>query len=103
MWCAAFLVQIEGVLTTNFHETLKRKEEVPKWLWWITLVCGHLGFLARGAVFMFVAIMFFRTVQHSGGSGGETAIGNALAVLKVDPARQADTQLLQTARLCLTG
>ena len=86
MCCAAFLVQLEGVLTKNFHETLKPKKEVPKWLWWPTLVTGHIGFLARAAVFMFVAIMFFRTVQHSGGSGGETAIGNALAVLKVLPA-----------------
>lgn len=56
---------------------------MPAWLKWWTWITGHLGFLARGGVFMCVAILFFRAVQDQNASHRKTAIGDALDQLKV--------------------
>lgn len=91
---AAFLVQIEGTLTRNFHETLR--PGMPAWLKWWTWITGHLGFLARGGVFMCVAILFFRAVQDQNASHRKTAIGDALDQLKSSRGGKAGLFILGT-------
>ena len=73
-------MQLEGTFTRNFHETLRPR--MPGWLKWITWVTGHIGFLARGGVFLCVAILFFRAVEDPHASSHKTAIGDALEQLK---------------------
>ena len=45
------------------------------------LTTGHIGVLGRAGVFLFAAILFFRTV-HSETQTGRSAFGNALAQLE---------------------
>jgi Domain of Unknown Function (DUF1206) len=54
---------------------------MPCWIHWIVLVTGHLGHLARGAVFLFVAVLFFRTIEGEVGEG-RTTVGDALNQLE---------------------
>lgn len=54
----ACLVQLEGTFTKNFHETLK--PDLRPLLLWPVLISGHIGFFARGGVFLSIAILFFR-------------------------------------------
>ncbi|KAK9803746.1 hypothetical protein WJX73_010867 [Symbiochloris irregularis] len=80
---AACLVQLEGSFTKNFHETLK--PDLRPLLRWPVLIAGHIGFCARGGVFLSIAILFFRAVQQSGLSKSESDksfFGDALQQLK---------------------
>ena len=45
------------------------------------LATGHIGVLGRGGIFIFAAVLFFRTV-HSETVTGRSAFGNALAQLQ---------------------
>ena len=47
------------------------------------MVAGHIGFLGRAGVFMFVAILMFRTIKSPNiNSSDVTTIGNALSQLQ---------------------
>lgn len=85
--------QIAG-LDRSFHVTLRNN--MPAWFRWVVLVSGHLGHLARGAVFMFVAVLFFRTV---GGevAEGRTTVGDALEQLRGHPAGETVLFLMGTS------
>eukprot|EP00884_Botryococcus_braunii_P022405 jgi/Botrbrau1/8849/Bobra.50_2s0008.1 len=76
---AATIVQLEAFFTRSFHVTLRKG--MPRWFRWIVLVTGHLGHLARAAVFLFVAVLFFRTIRSDVGEG-RTTVGDALNQLK---------------------
>ncbi|KAK9814923.1 hypothetical protein WJX73_002151 [Symbiochloris irregularis] len=84
---AAFLVQMEGTFTRNFHETLR--PGMPGWLKWITWITGHLGFFARGGVFLCVAVLFFRAIRDPSASSHKTAIADALYQLKTNSGGKA--------------
>lgn len=82
------------LLDRSFHVTLRK--DMPAWFRWIVLVTGHLGHLARGAVFMFVAVLFFRTVGGEVGEG-RTTVGDALEQLRGHPAGETVLFLLGTS------
>ena len=47
------------------------------------MLAGHIGFLGRSGVFLFVAILMFRTIKSPDiNSTEETTIGNALSQLQ---------------------
>ena len=47
------------------------------------MLAGHIGFLGRSGVFLFVAILMFRTIKSPDiNSTDETTIGNALSQLQ---------------------
>lgn len=47
------------------------------------VLAGHIGFLGRSGVFLFVAILMFRTIKSPDiNSTDETTIGNALSQLQ---------------------
>ena len=47
------------------------------------MLAGHIGFLGRSGVFLFVAILMFRTIKSPNiNSSDETTIGNALSQLQ---------------------
>ena len=57
-------------------------------LFW--LAAGHIGFLGRSGVFLFVAILMFRTIANPDvNSTDETTIGNALSQLQKTHAGRA--------------
>ena len=45
------------------------------------LTCGHIGVLGRAGIFLFAAILFFRTIRDVVG-GNKTVFGNALSQLQ---------------------
>jgi len=57
-------------------------------LFWVA--AGHIGFLGRSGVFLFVAILMFRTIANPDiNSTDETTIGNALSQLQKTNAGRA--------------
>jgi hypothetical protein len=83
---AATIVQFEQFLTKSFHNTIRVEfPHMPKRLWkpfrWFVLATGHIGVLGRAGIFLFAAILFFRTV-HARTNTGKSAFGNALAQLQ---------------------
>eukprot|EP00891_Asterochloris_glomerata_P000569 jgi/Astpho2/569/Aster-04424 len=84
----AFICQVENTFTRKFHYEMK--DHLPKWLIWFVIVTGHIGFCARAGVFLFVAIMFFRTINSPNSVAyGKTTIGNALEQLEQTRAGRA--------------
>ena len=54
------------------------------------MAAGHIGFLGRSGVFLFVAILMFRTIANPDiNSTDETTIGNALSQLQKTHAGRA--------------
>lgn len=84
----AFVTQMQAAFTRNFHYEMK--EDLPVWFDWILIVTGHIGFLGRSGVFLFVAILMFRTIANPDiNNTDETTIGNALSQLQKTHAGQA--------------
>lgn len=83
----ATITQLQAAFTRNFHYEMK--PDVPVWFSWILIVTGHIGFLGRSGVFLFVGILMFRTIANPNlSSTNETTIGNALSQLqKTHPGR----------------
>ncbi|KAL3162116.1 hypothetical protein ABBQ32_009828 [Trebouxia sp. C0010 RCD-2024] len=77
----ATITQLQAALTRNFHYDMK--DDLPKWLMWTVIVTGHIGFIGRAGVFLFVAILFFRLISdESVADPNTTTIGNGLAQLQ---------------------
>ncbi|DBB00742.1 hypothetical protein WJX77_001794 [Trebouxia sp. C0004] len=84
----AFVTQMQAAFTRNFHYEMK--EDLPVWFAWSLIVTGHIGFLGRSGVFLFVAILMFRTIANPNiNSTDETTIGNALSQLQKTHAGKA--------------
>lgn len=84
----AFVTQMQAALTRNFHYEMK--ENLPTWFSWILVITGHVGFLGRSGVFLFVAILMFRTIANPDiNNTNETTIGNALSQLQKTHAGRA--------------
>ncbi|KAL0022300.1 hypothetical protein WJX79_007413 [Trebouxia sp. C0005] len=84
----AFVTQMQAAFTRNFHYEMK--EDLPVWFDWILIVTGHIGFLGRSGVFLFVAILMFRTIANPDiNSTDQTTIGNALSQLQKTHAGKA--------------
>ena len=50
---------------------------------WCVVLSGHVGFLGRSGVFLFVAVLMFRTIKSPDiNTTHETTIGNALSQLQ---------------------
>ncbi|CAO3652968.1 unnamed protein product [Mucor hiemalis] len=60
----AFITQIQNGFSNRWHKDLKLEEECSKAEKYIIYTVGHLGFLARAGVFMFVAVFMFKSLQH---------------------------------------
>ena len=58
-----YQAQLEGFFTKSFHDTIRK--DMPRWMRLTVLVLGHIGFLGRAGVFLFVCILFFRTVRDN--------------------------------------
>lgn len=84
----AFVTQMQAAFTRNFHYEMK--EDLPVWFDWVLIVTGHIGFVGRSGVFLFVAILMFRTIANPDiNSTDETTIGNALSQLQKTHAGRA--------------
>ncbi|KAI8094779.1 hypothetical protein BDF21DRAFT_442577 [Thamnidium elegans] len=59
----AFITQVQNGFSNRWHVDLKIKE-ITRIEKYILYVLGHLGFLARAGVFMFVAVFMFMSLQH---------------------------------------
>ncbi|KAI7888119.1 uncharacterized protein EV154DRAFT_426263 [Mucor mucedo] len=59
----AFITQAQNGFSNRWHIDLKTEEstKIEKYMMY---ALGHLGFLARAGVFMFVAVFMFRTLQY---------------------------------------
>ena len=58
--------------------------QLAKSLRWATLITGHIGCAGRGAFFLLVSILMFRSVSDSTlGSEQQNSFGNALSGLRV--------------------
>lgn len=60
----AFITQIQNGFSNRWHKDLKLEEECSKAEKYIIYTVGHLGFLARAGVFMFVAVFMFKSLRH---------------------------------------
>ncbi|KAL3162117.1 hypothetical protein ABBQ32_009829 [Trebouxia sp. C0010 RCD-2024] len=77
----ATIIQLQAAFTRNFHYEMK--EDLPTCFTWLLIVTGHIGFLGRSGVFLFVAVLMFRTIRRPDiNSTDETTIGNALSQLQ---------------------
>ncbi|KAL3147402.1 hypothetical protein ABBQ38_014468 [Trebouxia sp. C0009 RCD-2024] len=77
----ATITQLQAALTRNFHYDMK--DDLPNWLMWTVIVTGHIGFIGRAGVFLFVGILFFRLISdESVADPNTTTIGNGLAQLQ---------------------
>lgn len=78
---AAFVVQVEAVVTRKFHREIK--PQLWKTLRWATIISGHIGSAGRGAFFLMVAILMYRSVSDDNlGSKDQNSFGNALSDLR---------------------
>ncbi|DBA78497.1 TPA: hypothetical protein ACH3X2_007985 [Trebouxia sp. C0005] len=77
----ATITQLQAALTRNFHYDMK--DDLPRWFMWVLVVTGHIGFVGRAGVFLFVGVLFFRLIANpSINNSNETTIGNGLAQLQ---------------------
>eukprot|EP00898_Chlorokybus_atmophyticus_P004326 jgi/Chlat1/4895/Chrsp31S00375 len=75
----AFLIATITQLDPALRGIFKREmyPNLPRWLFWSMVVTGHLGFLGRAGVFLFMAIEFFRSVGNDVNESHQT-VANAL-------------------------
>ncbi|DBB00740.1 TPA: hypothetical protein ACH3X1_000673 [Trebouxia sp. C0004] len=79
----ATITQLQAAFTRNFHYDMK--DDLPRWFMWVLVVTGHIGFLGRAGVFLFVGVLFFRLIADpSINNSNETTIGNGLAQLQTN-------------------
>ncbi|KAJ3033580.1 hypothetical protein HK097_004793 [Rhizophlyctis rosea] len=64
----ATLTQLIVFFTGSFKQDLYKKKLRNKWFRWFVFTIGHIGFFARGMVFLLVAIMMFRSLTVPTGS-----------------------------------
>ncbi|KAF1797991.1 hypothetical protein FB192DRAFT_1476557, partial [Mucor lusitanicus] len=60
----AFITQAQNGFSNRWHKDLKTEDRSSKAEKYIVYALGHLGFLARAGVFMFVAVFMFKTLRH---------------------------------------
>lgn len=60
----AFITQIQNGFSNRWHRDLKLEDECTKAEKYFIYTLGHLGFLARAGVFMFVAVFMFKALRH---------------------------------------
>ncbi|KAK9865211.1 hypothetical protein WJX84_004715 [Apatococcus fuscideae] len=70
--------QLENTFSSGWHWELE--SDLHRMLLWATLISGHIGFAARSATFLAVAILFFRTIATN--TGSDTAVANAMYQLQ---------------------
>ena len=63
------------------------------------LATGHIGVLGRAGIFLFAAILFFRTV-HGETNTGKSAFGNALAQLESSRGGRAGLFIVGAFTVC---
>ena len=59
--------------------------QLNKWIWWPTVISGHIGSAGRAAFFLLVAILMFRSITRDETlrTSDTTTFGNALQSLRV--------------------
>ncbi|KAK9830232.1 hypothetical protein WJX72_010471 [[Myrmecia] bisecta] len=87
----ATITQLKQAFWGQYHSDLR--EDMPSWLRWFTYVTGFIGILARGAVFLFTAILFFRQIGNAVGDG-KTVVGDALESMRDSPGGQVGLFIL---------
>ena len=75
------MIQAPDGTKTAFGEVCRALQELWKPFRYFVLTCGHIGVLGRAGIFLFAAILFFRTIRDVVG-GNKTVFGDALAQLQ---------------------
>lgn len=78
-FCIATITQLINVVTIGWHRDLCVRHS-SKFVMYGMYILGHLGFLARAGVFLFVAVLMFRALATPVDSSHST-VANALNLL----------------------
>ncbi|EPB81035.1 hypothetical protein HMPREF1544_12272 [Mucor circinelloides 1006PhL] len=73
----AFITQAQNGFSNRWHKDLKAEDQ-SKAEKYIVYTLGHLGFLARAGVFMFVAAFMFKTLRHPTMTSERDAFSDAI-------------------------
>ncbi|KAI9095576.1 hypothetical protein DFS34DRAFT_626466 [Phlyctochytrium arcticum] len=76
----ATLTQLQNALTKKWHFEIDWKKCQSKYVKWLLLVTGHIGYLGRAGIFVFVAVLMFKALARPVRQSGD-AISDGLMQL----------------------
>ncbi|KAI8823660.1 uncharacterized protein EV422DRAFT_493954 [Fimicolochytrium jonesii] len=67
----ACLTQLQNALTKRWHSEINWRRANQKWERWMLLTLGHIGYLGRAGIFVFVGILEFKALKHPVSQSGD--------------------------------